>query len=82
MKEVYFRQAPSIINFIVLGVFLEESMNRKLLDGSHVPGFDVAINLIVKTKAPQKWKLIDMETGEEYIGQMPSETDTNHWKKS
>lgn len=41
---------------------------RKLLDGSEVPDYDHPIDLIIHTKAPGKWKLIDMETGQEYIG--------------
>jgi hypothetical protein len=57
-------------------------MNRKLrISGASVPAYDVAITLKVKTKCPSKWKLIDMETGEEYIGQLPTEQDTHHWKK-
>lgn len=55
-------------------------MNRKLLDGSTVPCVDIAIELRVITKCPNKYKLVDLETGEEYIGQMPSE-DGYHWKK-
>jgi hypothetical protein len=57
-------------------------MNRKLkISGAVVPEFDVAIRLKVVTKCPGKWKLTDMETGEEYIGQVPTENDTHHWKK-
>jgi hypothetical protein len=57
-------------------------MNRKLrISGAEVPAYDVAITLKVKTKCPSKWKLIDMETGEEYRGQLPTENDTHHWKK-
>ena len=57
-------------------------MNRKLrVSGAEVPEFDVAIRLKVVTKCPGKWKLTDMETGEEYIGQVPTENDTHHWKK-
>lgn len=57
-------------------------MNRKLrVSGAEVPAYDVAITLKVKTKCPRKWKLIDMETGEEYIGQLPTEQDTHHWRK-
>jgi len=41
---------------------------RKLLNGTEVPESDTAIDLIVHTKAPSKWKLIDMETGQEYVG--------------
>ena len=57
-------------------------MNRKLrVSGAEVPAYNVAITLKVKTRCPSKWKLIDMETGEEYIGQLPTEKDTHHWKK-
>lgn len=41
---------------------------RKLLDGSQVEDFDYPIDLIIHTKAPEKWKIIDMETGQEYVG--------------
>jgi hypothetical protein len=57
-------------------------MNRKLkISGAEVPAYDIAIILKVATKCPGKWKLTDMETGEEYIGQLPTEEDTHHWKK-
>lgn len=41
---------------------------RKLKDGREVPELDKVKILEVKTKCPEKWKLIDLETGEEYIG--------------
>ena len=41
---------------------------RKLKDGTEVESYDHPIDLIIHTKAPGKWKLIDMETGEEYLG--------------
>ena len=41
---------------------------RKLLDGSEVENYDYPIDLILHTKAPGKWKLIDLETGQEYLG--------------
>ena len=41
---------------------------RKLLDGSEVEDLDSPIDLIIHTKAPAKWKIIDLETGQEYIG--------------
>jgi hypothetical protein len=44
-------------------------MNRRILkDGSEVESFDKPVELIIHTKAPQKWKLTDLETGEEYLG--------------
>lgn len=43
---------------------------RKLLDkyGTQVEELYAPIDLVIHTKAPGKWKLIDMETGQEYIG--------------
>ena len=44
-------------------------MNKRILqDGSKVDSYDHPIDLVIHTKAPGKWKLIDMETGQEYIG--------------
>jgi ABC-type transporter MlaC component len=42
---------------------------RKLLNGESVDALEHPVDLIIHTKAPGKWKIIDMETGEEYIGQ-------------
>ena len=52
---------------------------RKLLDsaytflprmyqGVEVDEYEEAVDLTVHTKAPGKWLLIDLETGQEYIG--------------
>jgi len=41
---------------------------RKLIDGSEVEEFEKAIDLTIHTKAPAKWLLIDLETGQEYLG--------------
>lgn len=41
---------------------------RKLKDNTVVEELDYPITLEVYTKCPTKWKLIDLETGEEYIG--------------
>jgi hypothetical protein len=44
-------------------------MNKRTLkDGSEVESYDKPIDLIIHTKAPAKWKLIDLETGQEYLG--------------
>ncbi len=44
-------------------------MDKRILkDGSEVDSFEYPVDLIIHTKAPEKWKLIDMETGEEYLG--------------
>ena len=46
----------------------EHTKKRKLLDRSEVNDYDYPIDLILHTKAPGKWKVIDLETGQEYIG--------------
>ena len=53
---------------------------RKLQDGVQVYELDEPIELIVKTKAPAKWLLVDRETGEQYIGATPKEGE-NHWNR-
>ena len=57
-------------------------MNRKLLDGTTVPALDIAIELVVKTKCPSKYKLIDMETGITYTGVIPDSNDGYFWKRT
>ena len=47
---------------------MDSTKKRKLLDGSEVDDYDYPIDLILHTKAPGKWKLIDLETGQEYLG--------------
>lgn len=41
---------------------------RTLIDGTVVIELDEPKTLTVFTKCPEKYKLIDMETGQEYIG--------------
>ena len=53
---------------------------RKLQDGTEVTELSAPVQLVVYTKCPEKYKLIDMETGEEYIGNQPSQNNF-HWKK-
>lgn len=43
-------------------------MKRLLIDGSEIEEFEHPIDLIIHTKVPGKWKIKDMETGEEYVG--------------
>jgi hypothetical protein len=40
----------------------------RLYQGSQVEEFNEAVDLTIHTKAPGKWLLIDLETGQEYIG--------------
>ena len=43
-------------------------MSRTLIDGTIVEDYDYAIDITIHTRCPSKWKLIDMETGQEYVG--------------
>ena len=54
-------------------------MTRKLVDGTTVKELKEPITLTVHTKCPQKWMLVDKETGEVYIGHMTK--GKNSWKK-
>jgi hypothetical protein len=40
----------------------------RMYQGSEVKELDSAVDLVIHTKAPGKWLLIDLETGQEYIG--------------
>jgi hypothetical protein len=52
---------------------------RKLQDGSEVPELDEPKVFTIKTRCPQKWLLVDRETGEVYS---PYDTDGSlQWKK-
>ena len=53
---------------------------RTLKNGVQVYELNEPVELVVKTKAPMKWKLVDRETGEEYIGNTPKEGE-KHWSK-
>ena len=53
---------------------------RKLQNGTEVYELENPVELVVKTKAPMKWKLVDRETGEEYIGNKPKDGEF-HWSK-
>jgi hypothetical protein len=52
---------------------------RKLQDGSEAEELAMPIMLTVYTKCPEKWMLVDKETGEVYIGH--STPGKNSWKK-
>ena len=48
--------------------FKEDKMKkyRKLINGEKVKELDSSINLIIKTKCPEKWIIKDLETGQSY----------------
>ena len=53
---------------------------RQLKTGNLVPELEKSTVLEIITKCPNKWKLVDLETGEEYIGNRPDEHHM-YWKK-
>jgi hypothetical protein len=64
--------------------------SRKLKDGTTTEEYESNVTLNVVTKCPGKYKLIDMETGQKYVGQKPKvieaqihsgEKQTIHWKR-
>ena len=52
---------------------------RKLKDGTVAKELKEATTLTVYTKCPEKWMLVDKETGEVYAGQLTK--GKNSWKK-
>ena len=56
--------------------------SRKLLDGTIVKELEEkeVTDLMIRTLCPNKYKLVDMETGEEYVGNLPEDTKW-HWRK-
>jgi hypothetical protein len=40
----------------------------RMYQGSEVKELDSAVDLVIHTKSPGKWLLIDLETGQQYIG--------------
>lgn len=54
---------------------------RKLIDGTEVKELPAPVQLVVYTRCPEKYKLIDMETGQEYVGTLPSQNNL-HWKRT
>jgi len=54
---------------------------RKLIDGNVVNELDKATTLKVYTKCPEKYMLIDLETGEHYVGHTDPNAGPSNWKK-
>lgn len=52
---------------------------RKLLDGTEVEELQEPKTLKVTTRCPEKWLLIDLETGERYTGYATE--GSRDWKK-
>jgi hypothetical protein len=56
-----------------------KNKTRQLLNGEVITELQEPINLNVYTKCPEKYMLIDMETGQKYIGY--STVGKSCWKK-
>lgn len=54
---------------------------RKLKNGGIVPELPEPVTLEVYTKCPEKYMLIDMETGQKYVGHSNPGKGPSHWKK-
>jgi len=54
---------------------------RKLLDGTEVSELAKPVTLEVYTRCPEKWMLIDLQTGERYVGHADPAAGPSHWKK-
>ncbi len=54
---------------------------RTLLDGRDVEELEKPVTLEVKTKCPKKWMLVDLQTGERYIGHTDPKAGPSHWEK-
>ena len=55
---------------------------RKLIDGTKAEQLDEPVVLQIITKCPSKYKLLDQETGEVYIGTNPGPGEkVKHWIK-
>lgn len=52
---------------------------RTLIDGRVVPELEMPKTLTVYTKCPEKWVLVDMETGDRYNGY--STEGSLNWRK-
>lgn len=53
---------------------------RNLINGGVAEDLDEPIDLVIHTKCPEKWLLIDLETGQEYIGTQNNEFK-RQWRK-
>jgi hypothetical protein len=54
-------------------------MSRKLLDGTTVQEHATSVELTIRTKCPEKWLLVDRETGEIYTPYVTS--GPKQWKQ-
>ena len=53
---------------------------RELITGEQAKDFDKAVDLTVHTKCPEKWLLVDLETGQMYRG-MEKPNKWGKWRR-
>ena len=53
---------------------------RKLKNGKYADVLNKPMSLEIFTRVPEKWKIIDMETGEQYVGTKETER-YKQWKR-
>jgi len=53
---------------------------RTLINGDSAEEYEKAIDLTIYTKCPEKWLLIDLETGQHYMGS-PEPNQYGKWKR-
>ena len=53
---------------------------RKLINGDEVEDLKDAVDLSIFTRCPEKWILIDMETGQKYRG-LKEPTKHGKWER-
>jgi hypothetical protein len=54
-------------------------VSRQLLDGTTVQDHAISVELTIRTKCPEKWLLVDRETGEIYTPYITP--GPKQWKK-
>jgi hypothetical protein len=56
-----------------------EQKTRKLKDGTYIDELNEPVTLTVYTRCPEKYILLDMETGQKYVGRVTK--GKSSWKK-
>tara|TARA_B110001454_G_C12333126_1_gene272742 strand:+ start:140 stop:331 length:192 start_codon:yes stop_codon:yes gene_type:complete len=55
---------------------------RKLISGKEALELEKKVFLQIYTNCPEKWQLTDLETGDQYLGNMPIDSTKNlSWRR-
>jgi hypothetical protein len=60
---------------------IENRKTRTLMDGRDVLELPEAVTLEIYTRCPEKWMLLDLQTGERYIGHKNPNDGPSQWRK-